>query len=255
MNIEQSVAIVTGGASGLGAACVRKLSQLGASVAILDLAEEQGNLLATELGDKVIFCKTDVTDEASVAKAIEGAVGAFGTIHAALNCAGVGTAGRLVSRKGPIPMADFNRVVNINLTGTVIVARLAVQQMMKNEPSESGERGVLINTASVAAFDGQIGQAAYAASKAAVAGLTLPLARELAPQGIRVLTIAPGLFDTPMAAGIPDNFKAALTESIPFPHRFGGPHEFADLAAHILENAYLNGTTIRLDAALRMPPK
>jgi 3-hydroxyacyl-CoA dehydrogenase / 3-hydroxy-2-methylbutyryl-CoA dehydrogenase len=255
MQIAGSVAVITGGASGLGEACVRSFVNDGGRVAILDMAEERGSSIASELGDAAVFCKTDVTDDASVQAALDATVSAFGAVHVAINCAGVGTPAKVLSKKGPMRMDQFNKVVQINLIGTMNVIRLAAEKMVLNEGNEDGEKGVIINTASVAAFEGQIGQAAYAASKAGVVGLTLPVAREFADYGIRVLTIAPGLFDTPMAGGLPEDVKEALTRMIPFPKRFGKPSEFALLAKQIVENPSLNGTTIRLDAAIRMGAK
>ncbi len=252
MEIKGCSAVVTGGASGLGAACVRILAENGARVAILDLSEEAGNSLAQELGDAAIFCKTDVSDEQSVADAISTAKKAFGAIHIAVNCAGVGTPMKVISKKGLMPMDYFNRTLAINLIGTMHVIRLAAEKMLENTPNADGEKGVIINTASIAAFEGQVGQAAYTASKAAIAGMTLPIAREFAAYGIRVMTIAPGLFDTPMMAGLPEKAKASLVQMIPFPKRLGDPKEFAMMARHIVENPILNGETIRLDSAIRM---
>ncbi len=252
MKIEGIVALVTGGASGLGEACVRDLVALGANTTVLDFAEDNGRRLASELGESVLFCKTDVTDEASVQMAIHRTMETFGAVHVAINCAGVGTPGKILGKKGPLPMENFNRVVNINLMGTVMVIRLAAEKMVLNQGNDDGEKGLIINTASIAAFEGQIGQAAYAASKAAVVGMTLPVAREFADYGLRMVTIAPGLFETPMAQGLPDKVKESLVSMIPFPHRFGKPSEFASLVRLIIENPCLNGTTIRLDSAIRM---
>jgi 3-hydroxyacyl-CoA dehydrogenase / 3-hydroxy-2-methylbutyryl-CoA dehydrogenase len=255
MKMEGSVVLVTGGASGLGEACVRNTVELGGKAVILDFAEENGQRLASELGEGVLFHKTDVTDEASVQTAIDEAVKTFGAVHVAVNCAGVGTPGKILGKKGPLPMEKFQRVVDINLMGTVNVIRLAAEKMVLNEGNEDGEKGVVINTASVAAFEGQIGQAAYAASKAAVVGMTLPVAREFADYGLRIVTIAPGLFETPMAQGLPEAVKESLVSMIPFPRRFGKPSEFASLVKQIIENPCLNGTTIRLDSAIRMGAK
>lgn len=252
MEIMRNVAIVTGGASGLGEACVRKLVDDGARVVILDFDEERGRQVVSELGDAVIFCKTDVTDEKTVQEAIDKAVDSFGAVHIAVNCAGVATPSKVLGKKGPMSIEKFNQVVQINLIGTMNVIRLAAEKMVNNPPKEDGEKGVIINTASVAAFEGQIGQAAYAASKAGVAGMTLPIAREFADYGIRVVTIAPGLFETPMLAGLPEEAKASLVKMIPFPKRLGRPSEYAQLAKHIIENPILNGETIRLDSAIRM---
>ncbi|MDQ7783617.1 MAG: SDR family NAD(P)-dependent oxidoreductase [Desulfomonilaceae bacterium] len=252
MKMEESVVLVTGGASGLGEACIRHAVALGGKAVILDFAEENGRRLATELGRGVLFCKTDVTDEASVQSAIDETIETFGAVHVAVNCAGVGTPGKILGKKGPLPMQSFRQVVNINLMGTVNVIRLAAEKMVLNAGNEDGEKGVIVNTASVAAFEGQIGQAAYAASKAAVVGMTLPVAREFADYGLRIVTIAPGLFETPMAQGLPDSVKESLVRMIPFPRRFGKPAEFASLVQEIIENPCLNGTTIRLDSAIRM---
>ncbi len=255
MNVKDCIAVVTGGASGLGEACVRTLVKEGAKAVIFDLQEERGANLAAELGGNCLFAKTDVTSEESVQASIAKAVGAFGTINAAINCAGVGAASKVLSKKGPYPLNAFIWVVQINLIGTFNIIRLAVEQMAKNAPSAEGERGVIINTASAAAFDGQIGQAAYSASKAGVVGMTLPIARECAEYGIRVMTIAPGLFDTPMLALLPQEARNALGASVPFPKRLGNPMEYALLARHIIENTMLNGEVIRLDGAIRMAAK
>lgn len=255
MEIKGCTAIVTGGASGLGEATVRMLVDQGARAAILDFDEKRGTQLAKELGSPVIFCKTDVTDEKTVQEAVEKTVSAFGGIHIAVNCAGVATPAKVLSKRGPISIEEFSRVVQINLIGTMIVIKHAADQMVKNTPNEDGEKGVVINTASAAAFDGQIGQAAYSSSKAAVVGMTLPIAREFADYGIRVVTIAPGLFDTPMLAGLPEKAKEALVLMVPFPKRLGRPPEYAMLAKHIIENPLLNGETIRLDQAIRMAAK
>ena len=255
MNIDEVTAVVTGGASGLGEACIRNLVKEGAKVSILDLAEENGKKLAKELGSSVIFCKTDVTNDKSVKTAIEKTSEAFGAIHVAVNCAGVLMPAKVLGKQGPMDMAHFNRVVQINLMGTMNVIRLAAEKMATNTPNEDGERGVVINTASAAAFEGQIGQAAYSASKAGIAGMTLPIAREFADYGIRVVTIAPGLFETPMLAGLPDKAKEALNMMVPFPKRLGKPIEFAKLVQHIIENVMLNGEIIRLDGAIRMATK
>jgi NAD(P)-dependent dehydrogenase (short-subunit alcohol dehydrogenase family) len=204
------------------------------------------------LGENAIFCKTDVTDEKMVQAAVDAAMESFGAIHVAINCAGVPTAAKVLSKKGPMPIEGFMNVVQINLIGTVNVIRLAAEKMVQNAGNEDGEKGVVINTASVAAFEGQIGQAAYSASKAAVVGLTLPVAREFANYGMRMVTIAPGLFETPMALGLPEKVREGLINMIPFPHRFGKAAEFAMLVKQIIENPYLNGMTIRLDAGIRM---
>lgn len=256
MQIQNCVAIVTGGASGLGEATVRNLVSAGAKVAILDMDEVRGQAAALNIGSAAAFFKTDVCDETSVQKAVNDVVSHFGAIHVLVNCAGVGTPMKVLGKKGPMPMEHFERVVRINLIGSMNLVRLAGEKMMNNPPAgEDGEKGVVINTASVAAFDGQIGQAAYAASKAAVAGMTLPIAREFADYGIRVMTIAPGIFETPMLAGLPEPAKEALNSMMPFPKRLGRPQEYAMLVAQIIENPMLNGETIRLDAALRMSAK
>lgn len=255
MKIESCVAIITGGASGLGEACARHLVMNGAKVSIFDFAEERGKRISSELGDAVLFCNTDVTNEETVRAAINRTIDSFGVIHVAINCAGVGTPTKVLGKEGPMPMKHFNQVTQINLMGTMMVIRLAAEKMVNNTLNEDGERGVIINTASIAAFEGQIGQAAYSASKAGVVGLTLPIAREFADYGIRVVTIAPGLFETPMFAGLPEKAREALSKMAPFPQRLGKPSEFALLVKQIIENPMLNGCTIRLDGALRMAGK
>jgi NAD(P)-dependent dehydrogenase (short-subunit alcohol dehydrogenase family) len=255
MRISESVALVTGGASGLGEATTRLLAGAGGAVMILDRPGSAGEQLAGELGSRVAFSAADVTDETQVRDAVARTIERFGTVHVTVNCAGVGIAMRTVTRDGPHPLDLFTRVIQVNLIGTFNVIRLAAAQMAKNTPNDEGERGVVINTASVAAYDGQIGQAAYSASKGGVVGMTLPIARDLASLGIRVLTIAPGTFDTPMLAMAPDSIRQALAAQIPFPSRLGRPSEYAALVGHILENVMLNGETIRLDGAIRMAPK
>jgi len=255
MDLKDRVAVITGGASGLGEATVRLLVDCGAKVAIFDFAEDRGAKVVSDLGNAAIFCKTDVTDEKTVQDAVDKTMDALGAIHVAINCAGVGTPAKVLGKEGPMDMAQFNRVVQINLMGTMNVVRLAAAKMMENTPNEDGEKGVVINTASVAAFEGQIGQAAYASSKAGVVGMTLPIAREFAAYGIRAVTIAPGVFMTPMMAGLPEKAQEALGQMMPFPNRLGKPFEFARLAKEIVENPMLNGCTIRLDAALRMAAK
>lgn len=255
MDFKETVALVTGGASGLGEACVRRIAEAGGRAAILDLQQDKGEKLAAELGKQVIFINTDVTSEESVREAIKQTLGAFGPFNVVINCAGVGDPGKVLSKKGPMPLSFFNRVLQINLVGTFNVIRLAVEQMVNNTPNADGERGVIINTASIAAFDGQIGQPAYSASKAGIVGMTLPIARECAEYGIRVVTIAPGIFDTPMLAALPEPAREALGKMVPFPPRLGRPYEYAMLCQHIIENPMLNGETIRLDGALRMPAK
>lgn len=255
MNVKDCKAIVAGGASGLGEACVRNLSSGGAKVAILDFAAERGEQLASSLGANVFFAKADVTADESVQSAISKVMEALGGINVVINCAGVADPGKALTKKGPLPLANFNRVIQINLVGTFNVIRLALEQMAKNTPNSEGERGVIINTASAAAYDGQVGQPAYSASKAGVVGMTLPLARECADYGIRVMTIAPGLFNTPMMAGLPEAAREALAKMPPFPQRLGKPEEYAKMVQHIIENPMLNGEVIRLDAALRMAGK
>lgn len=255
MEINGIGVIVTGGASGLGRATAELLAGLGARVAILDRPGSAGADVAAALGGGAIFTEADVTDEAQVTAALEAAVREFGAVHVAVNCAGVGAAARTVSKDGPMPLGLFSRVVQVNLIGTFNVIRLAAARMALNQPNAGGERGVIVNTASVAAFDGQIGQAAYSASKGGVVGMTLPIARDLASLGIRVVTIAPGLFDTPMFAGLSAEARQALEANVPFPRRLGRPEEYALLVRQIVENPMLNGETIRLDGALRMPPR
>ena len=255
MRIEGIGAFVAGGASGLGEATARALAERGARVAIADLQEERANELARELGDAAVAFRCDVTDEDDVEAAVAGAVEALGEIRLSVNCAGIGWAERTVSRRGPAQLQPFETVVRVNLIGTFNVLRLGAAAMSQNEPDEGGERGAVVMTASIAAFDGQIGQTAYSASKGGVVGLTLPAARDLARHGIRVCTIAPGTFDTPLLAALPEESRQALGEQIPFPSRLGRPSEYAALAIHIAENPMLNGETIRLDGALRMPPR
>lgn len=252
MNVQGSTVVVTGGASGLGEACVRNLLSGGAKIAIFDFAAERGEKMAAELGKDVIFAKTDVTDEAAVQGAIYKTMEAFGAINIAINCAGGATPMKVLSKKGPMPLAAFNRTIQINLVGTFNVIRLVVEQMVKNAPDADGEKGVIINTASVAAFDGQIGQADYSASKGGIVAMTLPIARECADYGIRVMTIAPGLFDTPLLHSLPEAARESLGKMVPFPQRLGQPAEFATLVRHIIENRMLNGEVIRLDGAIRM---
>jgi NAD(P)-dependent dehydrogenase (short-subunit alcohol dehydrogenase family) len=252
MQIQNNVFIVTGGASGLGAATARMLVQGGGKVVIADVQVEPGEALAKELGGK--FVKCDVTSEADGKAVVDSAV-AMGNLRGLINCAGVAPAVKTVGKDGPHPLDVFQRTVNINLIGTFNMCRLAADAMGKTDAVDTGERGVIINTASVAAFDGQIGQAAYGASKAAVAGMTLPMARDLSRSGIRVMTIAPGIFETPMLMGMPQEVRDSLGKMVPFPPRLGMPSEYAQLAKAIIENAMLNGETIRLDGAIRMQPK
>ncbi|MBL6752320.1 MAG: SDR family NAD(P)-dependent oxidoreductase [Nevskia sp.] len=255
MQIEQSVFIVTGGASGLGAATVRHLVSLGAKAVIADLNEIAGHALLNELGSAVRFCRADVVSETDAAAAVATAVEAFGGVQGLVNCAGIGTSEKVLGKEGPHNLARFTRTLTINVVGTFNFIRLAAKQMAAQPANDAGERGVIVNTASIAAFDGQIGQAAYAASKGAVVGMTLPIARELARSGIRVVTIAPGIFETPMMASLPLDVQQSLGRGVPFPQRLGRPGEFAALVQHIAENEMLNGETIRLDGALRMQPK
>ncbi|MBM4479174.1 3-hydroxyacyl-CoA dehydrogenase [Prescottella equi] len=253
MIVKDSVALVTGGASGLGLATVKALHDQGASVVILDLPSSNGEFVAKELGDRVRFAAGDVTDEASVVAALDLAE-SLGPLRVTVNCAGIGNAIKTVGKQGAFPLAEFQRVVNINLVGTFNVLRLAAERIAKTDPIE-GERGVIINTASVAAFDGQIGQAAYSASKGGVVGMTLPIARDLASMLIRVVTIAPGLFKTPLLAGLPEPAQESLGKQVPHPSRLGDPAEYGSLAAHIVSNPMLNGEVIRLDGAIRMAPR
>ena len=255
MQIQNNVFIVTGGASGLGAGTARRLASQGGKVLIADLNEAAGVALAEEIGNGARFVRVDVCSESDVQNAVHVAVNEMGGLHGAINCAGIGTPEKVLGREGPIALATFNKVIQVNLIGTFNVIRLAAAAMSKQAPNEEGERGVLINTASVAAFDGQIGQPAYAASKAGVVGMTLPIARELARYGIRVVTIAPGLFETPMLMSLSQEVRDALGASVPFPARLGRPSEYARLATDIIENPMLNGETIRLDGSLRMAPK
>jgi len=255
MKIENSVFLITGGASGLGAASARALAQRGGKRVIADLNEATGKALVAELGAGARFVRVDVCNEAEVQQAVDVAVNELGGLHGVINCAGIGVPEKALGREGPQALSSFMRVININLIGSFNVIRLAAWAMSQQAPNADGERGVVINTASVAAFDGQIGQPAYAASKAGVVGMTLPLAREFARVGIRVVTIAPGLFETPMMAGLPPAAQEALGKSVPFPPRLGRPAEYAQLAVQIVENVMLNGETIRLDGALRMAPK
>jgi len=253
MIVNDSVAVVTGGASGLGLATVKALVADGAQVVIIDLPSSNGETVAKELGDRVRFAAADVTDEAAVAEALDLAE-SLGPLRVAVNCAGIGNAIKTVSKNGAFPYDAFKKVVNVNLFGTFNVIRLAAERIAKTEPID-GERGVIINTASVAAFDGQIGQAAYSASKGGVVGMTLPIARDLASLLIRVVTIAPGLFKTPLLGSLPEEAQASLGAQVPHPARLGDPSEYGALAAHIVANPMLNGETIRLDGAIRMAPR
>jgi NAD(P)-dependent dehydrogenase (short-subunit alcohol dehydrogenase family) len=255
VQVRDHTFLVTGGGSGLGAATARRLAAGGASVVIVDLQADAAEKVATAIGARAMFALADVTDEAQIAAAIAAARTKFGALHGAVSCAGIAPGERVLGRSGPHRLETFRRAIEVNLIGTFNVLRLAAQAMAENAPDPEDGRGIVINTASVAAFDGQIGQAAYSASKAGVAGLTLPAARELARLGIRVMTIAPGIFETPMMAGMSEEVRASLGEQVPFPPRLGRPEEFAALVEHIIENTMLNGEVIRLDGALRMAPK
>ncbi len=255
MEFSECSAVITGGASGLGEAVVRSIVAAGGKAAIFDLDTSGGSSLAGELGDAALFLETDVTDEESVQNSLQAASKRFGEINVLVNCAGIGPAAKVLSRKGPHDLALFNKVLQVNLVGSFNVLRLTAAIMALNTPGTEGERGVIINTASAAAFEGQIGQAAYSASKGGLVGFTLPIARELAEHGIRVMTIAPGIMETPMLMGMPDHVRKALGKMVPFPQRLGYPAEFAQLVRHIVENPLLNGATIRLDGAIRMQPK
>lgn len=252
MQAKDCLAVVTGGVSGLGEATVRDLTARGGRAAMLDVQEDLGEALAAELGDAVLFIKTDITSEESVQEAFAKTREAFGGVNVAVNCAGIGTPEKIFGRKGPMPLANFKKVIDVNLNGTVNVIIQAVAAMRENTPNEAGEKGVIVNTASVAAYDGQIGQPAYSASKSGVVGMTLPIARECSDYGIRVCTICPGIFDTPMLAQLPPKVIEALGQMVPFPKRLGRPDEFAQMTRHIIENEYLNGEVIRLDGSIRM---
>jgi NAD(P)-dependent dehydrogenase (short-subunit alcohol dehydrogenase family) len=255
MQIGGSGTLVAGGASGLGEATARRLHADGAHVVIADISEDRGAALAAELGERARFVATDVTDPDAVQAAVSAAAEQAVPLRIAVSCAGIGWAGRVVGKRGAHGLEPFETVIRVNLIGTFNVMRLAAAVMVENEPTEAGERGVCVNTASIAAFDGQIGQIAYAASKGAIASMTLPAARDMAPLGVRVCAIAPGVFDTPLLGNLPENSREALRRDALFPARFGRPDEFAALAAHIVENEMLNGEVIRLDGALRMPPR
>jgi NAD(P)-dependent dehydrogenase (short-subunit alcohol dehydrogenase family) len=256
MQIDGISAFITGGASGLGAATARYLAERGASVILYDLPKSAGAEVAKSIGDRARFIPGDVRDEDEVAAALDEAVDAFGRLRVLVNCAGVGSATKTVGKNAaPFPIEHFRRTVEINLVGTFNVIRLTAARMVDNDANEHGERGVIVNTASVAAFEGQIGQAAYSASKGGVVGMTLPIARDLAREGIRVCTIAPGLFETPLLMSLPEEARIALGKTIPFPPRLGNPPEYALLVGQIIENPMLNGEPIRLDGAIRMPPR
>jgi NAD(P)-dependent dehydrogenase (short-subunit alcohol dehydrogenase family) len=255
MDIRNKVALVTGGASGLGLATVRQLAADGAKVVIVDLPSSKGKAVAEELGDDVVFVPADVTDEEQVLAAVD-AAGQLGTFSVAVSCAGIGNAIRVVAKDGtPFPLADFKKVIDVNLIGTFNVIRLSAARMVASTPVDGEERGVIVNTASVAAFEGQIGQAAYSASKGGIVGLTLPVARDLAQHKIRVTTIAPGLFHTPLFQSLPEDAIQSLGAQVPHPSRLGRPEEFGALVSHIVANPMLNGETIRLDGAIRMTPR
>ena len=255
MDLNNSVALVTGGASGLGEATVRRLVAAGAGAVIVDLNEERGEALAKELGDRTTFVKANVADAADVARAVEAAAG-FGDLRVAVSCAGIGPAAKVVGKDGsPHDLDLYRKVIEVNLIGTFNVLRLSSAAMAQLEPNEDGERGVVVNTASVAAYEGQIGQVAYSSSKGGVVGMTLPAARDLMKMGVRVLTLAPGIFDTPLLAGLPENVRESLAAGVPFPRRLGDPAEYAQMVQTIVETVYLNGEVIRIDGALRMAPR
>ena len=255
MKLEQVKAAITGGASGLGYAVAERLIQEGASVALLDVQDDKGAAAVEALGARARYFRTDVTNEEGVSGSLKAASVVIGGINTVINCAGVLGAGRVLGKQGPMPLAQFESTIRVNLVGSFNVAKAGAQIMQTNAAGDDGERGVIVNTASVAAFEGQIGQAAYSASKGGIVGMTLPMARELSRFGIRVMTIAPGIFMTPMAGGMPDEVKASLEAMVPFPSRLGEPGEFADAVCFILQNRYMNGTTLRLDGAVRMQPK
>lgn len=256
MDVKGKTAIITGGASGLGFETATTLTNKGANVVLFDINDVKGKVAVAELGEQAHYVKVDVTSDASVENGIQEVLEKFGAVHICVNCAGVGTPQKTLGRKGAMPLENFKQVIDINLIGTFNVLRLAAQAMAENEPlTEDGERGLIVNTASVAAFDGQMGQAAYGASKAGVAGMTLPVARDLSEHGIRINTIAPGLFRTPMAAGLPDKVIEKLESMVEFPKRLGKPSEYAHLVLFMVENNYLNGEVIRLDGGIRMQPR
>ncbi len=257
MDIRGKIAVVTGGASGLGEATVLRVVASGGKAVIFDLDEARGAAVAAKSAGAALFARVDIADEASVEAGIAKARDTFGAVHVCVNCAGIpGRIGRVVGKKGPMPLADFEQVIRVNLIGTFNVVRLAAAEMLKNTPEpHTGERGVIVNTASLAALEGQMGQVSYAASKAGVVGMMLPLVRDLSQFGVRVLTVAPGLFDTPMGAGAPPELKEKLISTLEFPKRMGLPSEFASLVEHLVENCYLNGELIRIDAGTRAPPR
>lgn len=255
MEVTNKIFLVTGAVSGLGAATTRVLCDAGAKIILADLNRDAGENLAAELGSSTCFIETDVANEASAQNAIDTALAKFGALHGLVNCAGIAPAEKVAGKEGPHRLESFAKVININLVGTFNMIRLATDAMLKNEPDTGGERGVIINTASIAAFEGQLGQAAYAASKGGIVALTLPVARELARSGVRCMTIAPGIMETPMLLGMPPEVQDSLNKMVPFPTRMGKPAEFAALVKHIVENSYLNGEVIRLDGAIRMGTK
>lgn len=255
MDLKNVVAIVTGGASGLGEATVRHIIKEGGKAVIADLQEEKAEKLTEELGENALFVLTDVTNEQDAQNVVNQTIDKFGSLNVLVNCAGIAIGERTVSKQGAHRLDSFKKVIEINLIGSFNMIRLAAEKMQANDPTEEGERGIIVNTASVAAFDGQIGQAAYSASKSAVAGMTLPIARDLSVMGVRVMTIAPGIFETPLFAQLPDEARESLGKMTPFPQRLGKPEEYAQLAASIIENPMLNGETIRLDGAIRMQAK
>jgi len=256
MNLKQTKAIITGGASGLGFACAEHIVKHGGQVTLIDVNPEAGQSAIEKLGhEQALFVKADVSNEGEITTACEQAQSFSTNVNVVINCAGVLAGGRVLGREEPMALSHFNKAIQVNLVGSFNVSKAAANLMQHNEADQDGQRGVIINTASIAAFEGQIGQAAYAASKGGIVGMTLPMARELTRFGIRVMTIAPGVFLTPMVAGLPDEIKDALGASVPFPSRLGQPSEFAKMAAHIIENTYLNGSTIRLDGAVRLEPK
>ncbi len=255
MKIEGKTAFITGGASGLGAATVRRLHGMGANVVVADMNQPKGEALCSELGARAAFAMVDVTNTNTVQSAVKMAVEKFGAVHILVNCAGTGWVQKIVGKEGPHDLGVFVKIINLNLVGTFDTMRLAAFEMQNNEPNEDGERGVIVNTTSVAAFDGQMGQVAYAASKAGVVGMTLVAARDLARSGIRCCSIAPGAFDTPLTGFMAPQAREALIQQTQFPKRFGHPDEFASLVQHIVENSFMNGETIRLDGAIRMPPR
>jgi 3-hydroxyacyl-CoA dehydrogenase/3-hydroxy-2-methylbutyryl-CoA dehydrogenase len=255
MKVEAKTAIITGGASGLGEAVARRLARFGGNVVVLDLNEDRGNALAKELGNNVVFIKTDICSTKDIKQAIDFTKEKFGKIDIVVNCAGISSGQKTAGKKGPHDLDYFRKVININLIGVFDVMRQSAFQMLQNDLNDEGGRGVIVNTASVAAFDGQVGQVAYTASKAAMVGMTLPVARDLAGDGIRICTIAPGLFNTPMMAALPEQVRIDLAKTVPFPQKLGDPDEFAMMVQQIVENPMMNGETIRLDGAIRMSPR